>query len=121
MRGLAIAAGLALAGPVSAEPWSCAFTVECSAPRPCTVSNFSVELIAADHEGQLFLRSLVGANPVTRLTTEGALPATYASAGPNGLAELLTVEADSTALLSVHAFDGSAQAVTYFGTCEGLQ
>jgi hypothetical protein len=36
------------------------------------------------------------------------------------LAELLTVEADGTAIMSVHIFDGAAMAVTYFGTCEEL-
>jgi hypothetical protein len=36
------------------------------------------------------------------------------------LAELLTVEADGTAIMSVHVFDGAAMAVTYFGSCEEL-
>jgi hypothetical protein len=55
------------------------------------------------------------------MTETDALPATYASAGGNGLAELLTVETDGTALMTVHIFDGSAMAVTYFGTCEELR
>jgi len=103
-----------------AEPWSCSFTVECIAAETCGESGFEVELIAADHEGALFLSTLTGDTRVTRLTERDALPATYASAGENGLAELLTVETDGTALMTVHIFDGAAMAVTYFGTCEEL-
>jgi hypothetical protein len=109
-----------LAAPVVAEPWACEFTVECIAGDGCDVSGYEIEVLAADHEGQLFLSSVVGDTPVTRLTAEDALPASYASAGSSGLAEMVTVEADSTALMTAHIFDGSARAVTYFGTCEAL-
>jgi len=112
---------LCAALPLRAEPWACEFTVECIAGESCGASGFEVEVIAADHEGQLFLSTLTGDSPVTRLTERGALPATYASAGRDGLAELLTVETDATAMMSVHIFDGSAQAVTYFGTCGGME
>ena len=44
------------------------------------------------------LTTVTGDSPVTRLTDPGALPATYASAGRDGLAELLTVEDDRTAI-----------------------
>ena len=109
-----------LALPVHAEPWACTFTVECVAAETCGESAFEIEVIAADHAGELFLSTVTGDSPLTRLTGEGELPATYASAGRDGLAELLTVEADRTALLTLHIFDGSAAAVTYFGTCEEL-
>jgi hypothetical protein len=80
-----------------------------------------VEILPADHAGALFLTSITGDSPLERLTDKGALPATYASAGADGLAELMTIEADMTALLTVHIFDGAAQAATYFGTCEELR
>ncbi|MEM7722289.1 MAG: hypothetical protein AAF376_07930 [Pseudomonadota bacterium] len=110
-----------LTSPALAEPWDCHFTVECIASEACDAAAFEVTIIAADHEGQLFLSTVTGNSPLTRLTDQGDLPATYASAGRDGLAELLTVEADFSALLTLHIFDGSAQAATYFGTCEVLE
>jgi hypothetical protein len=106
--------------PALAEPWDCSFTVECVASEACGESAFEVQVIAADHAGDLFLSTVTGDSRVTRLTETDALPATYASAGRDGLAELLTVETDGTAMMSVHIFDGAAMAVTYFGTCEEL-
>jgi len=120
MRALAILAALVPAA-VHAEPWACSFTVECVAGEACGESGFEVEVIAADHAGELFLSTVTGDSRVARLTDAGALPATYASAGAAGLAELLTVETDGTALMSVHIFDSHAAAVTYFGTCEKLR
>ena len=106
--------------PLRAEPWACRFTVECVASEPCGESAFEVQVIAADTAEELFLSTVTGDSLVTRLTPPDALPATYASAGDRGLAEMLTVESDGTALMTVHIFDGSAMAVTYFGTCEEL-
>ncbi len=103
-----------------AEPWHCDFTVECQAAAGCADAAYAAEIIAADHEGQLFLSTATGTSPVQRLTDRGTLPASYASAGQAGLAELLTVEADGTALMTLHIFDETAQAATYFGTCEVL-
>jgi hypothetical protein len=124
MRTGALLAGLLAALPAPpaaiAEPWACTFTVECVAAGDCGQSGFEIEVIAADHAGELFLSTVTGDSRLMRLTDPGALPATYASAGADGLAELLTVEADRTALMSVHIFDGAAAAVTYFGTCEEL-
>jgi hypothetical protein len=120
MRPAAALAMLLLALPAQAEPWACTFTVECIASEACGESAFEVEVIAADHADELFLSTVTGDSLLTRLTAEGELPATYASAGRDGLAELLTVEADRTALMTLHVFDGSAAAVTYFGTCEEL-
>jgi hypothetical protein len=108
------------ASPVVAEPWACDFTVECAMTEGCESTAFQAEVIAADHAGDLFLRTVTGASPLTRLTPEGALPASYAGAGRDGIAELLTIEADRTAILSLHIFDGSAAVLTYFGTCEGM-
>lgn len=121
-RAVSILAALpGLAGPLAAEPWACSFTVECVSGAACGQSAFDAQVIAADHAGDLFLSSVTGDSPLVRLTEAGALPATYASAGLDGLAELLTIEADRTALLSLHYFDGAAQAATYFGTCEELR
>jgi hypothetical protein len=113
------AAALA-AAPALAEPWACTFTVECLATEGCDASAFDVQVIAADHAGDLFLSSVTGDSPVTRLTADGEMPATYASAGRRGIAELLTIETDRTAILTVHMFDGGAAAITYFGTCEEM-
>ena len=121
MRRAALPALLVvLAGPVLAEPWTCAFTVECEASEGCADAGLDLQVIAADHAGDLFLASVTGTSPITRLTAAGAMPATYASAGRAGVAELLTIEADRTALLTLHIFDGAAAAITYFGTCEEL-
>jgi hypothetical protein len=109
-----------LAAPVAAEPWDCLFTVECLASEGCDETALEVQVIAADHAGDLFLSTVTGDSPVARLTNAGALPATYASAGRDGLAELLTIEGDLTAIMTVHLFDGIAAAITYFGTCEEL-
>jgi hypothetical protein len=119
IRALALLAALTPAAAL-AEPWDCRFTVECVAAEACGESAFEVQVIAADHAGELFLSTVTGDSRVTRLTERGALPATYASAGRDGLAELLTVETDGTAIMSVHIFDTAAMAVTYFGTCEEL-
>jgi hypothetical protein len=108
------------AGPVVAEPWACAFTVECDVTQGCDSAGFQAQVIAADHAGDLFLRTALGASPLTRLTPDAALPATYAGAGRDGIAELLTIETDLTAMLTLHMFDGSAAAITYFGTCEEM-
>jgi hypothetical protein len=114
-------AGLIAPGLLGAEPWGCSFTVECVAGEACGESAFDAQVIPADHADEVFLSSVTGDSLLVRLTEAGALPATYASAGRDGLAELLTIEADRTALMSVHFFDGAAQAATYFGTCEELR
>ncbi|NKX46067.1 hypothetical protein [Roseicyclus persicicus] len=119
IRPLALA--LLCAAPAVAEPWDCAFTVECEAGAGCEPIAVSLRVIAADHAGDLFLSSSIGDSPVLRLTPPGTLPATYAGSGRDGIAELLTIEADRTALLTLHIFDGAAAAATHFGTCEGLQ
>jgi hypothetical protein len=108
------------AAAASAEPWDCRFTVECLAAGDCAEGGLEVRVIAADHAGDLFLSTVTGDSPLVRLTEAGALPATYASAGRDGLAELLTVEADLTAILTIHVFDEAAAAITHFGTCEEL-
>ncbi|PWK62489.1 hypothetical protein [Roseicyclus mahoneyensis] len=108
------------ATPALSEPWGCAFTVECDLTEGCDSVGFDAQVIAADHAGDLFLSTAMGDSPVIRLTREGALPATYAGAGRDGIAELLTIEGDRTAILSLHIFDGTAAVLTYFGTCEGL-
>ena len=109
---------LALAPAAKAEPWTCGFTAECVAGGACDEAAFEIEVIAADHEGQLFFRTASGATPALRLSAPNVLPVTYAATGRNGIAEMLTIERDATALFTLHIFDGTAQAATYFGTCE---
>jgi len=109
-----------LAGPALAEPWACAFTVECEASAGCSDAGLTVEVIAADHAGDLVLSSVTGVTPVTRLTPADRMPATYAGTGRIEVAELLTIDAGRTALMTLHIFDGAAAAITYFGTCEEL-
>lgn len=111
---------LVLAPAVQAEPWTCGFTAECVAGGACSDAAFGIEVIAADHEGQLFFRTASGATPALRLSAPDVLPVTYAAVGRNGIAEMLTIEQDATALFTLHIFDGTAQAATYFGTCEDL-
>jgi len=121
MGRLALALGSMAAPAASAEPWHCDFTVECAAGGTCSEASHAARIIAADHEGRLFLSTVTGDTPVDRLTAPDTLPATYAGAGRGGLATLLTVEADGTALMTLHIFDGAARAATYFGTCEALR
>ncbi|WP_439138155.1 hypothetical protein [Roseicyclus sp.] len=103
-----------------AEPWLCNFTVECDPTAGCASGGFTAQVIAADHADELFLSTAMGDSPVIRLTAPDSLPASYAGAGRAGTAELVTIEADRTAIMSVHLFDGDAAAITYFGTCEEL-
>lgn len=103
-----------------AEPWQCDFTVECALATGCDSASFSAQVIAADHADELFLTTALGESRVFRLTAEATLPASYAGAGQIGTAELLTIEADLTAILSVHLFDDAAVSLTYFGTCAEL-
>jgi hypothetical protein len=120
-RALPLALLLAAAATAAAaEPWACTFTAECTAGGACAAVSVQLQVIAADHAGELFLTSAMGDSPIARLTDPGALPATYAGAGRDGIAELLTIEADLTALLTLHIFDGAAAAATHFGTCEAL-
>lgn len=92
--------------PALAEPWACQFTAECLAGMACDESDWQVEIIAADHEGQLFLSSITGNAPATRLTERA-----YATHNT-----LVTIAADGIAMLSTHV----EVVVTYFGTCEAL-
>lgn len=111
---------LLLASPALAEPWACEFTVECVASETCSQSGYEVEILAADHEGQLFLSSMVGDTPIIRLSQPEAIPAAYASSGAHGPSEMITIHSDGSALMSAHIFDEGTMAVTYFGTCEAL-
>ena len=109
-----------LPAPLMAEPWLCSFTVECDPIAGCASGGFTAQVIAADHADELFLSTAVGDSPIIRLTAPNSLPASYAGAARAGTAELVTIEADRTAIMSVHLFDGDARAITYFGTCEEL-
>ena len=107
-RNLLLAVHL-IAAPLAAgaEPWSCNFTAECHAGLACDATDWDVEIIAADHEGQLFASSIAGDTPVTRLA-----PLAYAAPGL-----LVTIHDDNTATLSSHG----DVILTYFGTCEVLE
>ena len=122
MIRLALSAALC-AAPLSAaaDAWACSFTAECSVTEGCTTAGFTARLIAADHADELFLSTAMGDSPVMRLSAADALPASFAGASRAGAAELLTIAADRTAILSVHLFEGAAAAITYFGTCEELR
>ena len=111
------AATLLWTGPAMAEPWDCTFTVECALGEGCAEAAFEMEIIAADHEGQLFASTIFGDTPIMRLTAPGAVPASYAGSGASGLADLVTIEPDRTAVMSVHFVDGETSAVTYLGSC----
>lgn len=93
-----------LALPAAAEPFACTFTVECHAGLECDATDWDMEIIAADHEGQLFMSSVFGDTPVTRLE-----PRAYAAPGT-----LVTINDDGTAVLSSHG----DVILTYFGSCE---
>lgn len=102
-----------------AEPWACTMTVQCE-NYDCFAIEDLYEVIAADHAGDLFLRSPAGNRPATRLSAHGTLPAAYASAGSHAIGELLTITEDGQAIMSVHGSDGPARTITVFGTCEAI-
>ncbi len=120
MRALAIFLSALLAGPALAEPWGCSFTVECVAAEDCGESGYSFDILAADHEGRLFLSSIASDTPVVRLSRSDGGPAVYVTEGDARLVELITINPDGTAVMTAHAFDERTTAVTYFGTCEEL-
>lgn len=101
-----VAAFCLLAFPATAEPWACHFTAECMAGLACEEAAWDLEIIAADHEGQLFMSSIVSDVIVTRLTARS-----YATEDT-----LITIGLDGTAILSTH----TEAVLTYFGTCEAL-
>ncbi|MEJ6394504.1 hypothetical protein V8J82_14650 [Gymnodinialimonas sp. 2305UL16-5] len=104
---LAFIAGLA--PPAQAEPWRCHFTAACPAGLACTGADHRAQIIAADHEGQLFL-TLDGADHLARRLDE-----THRySAHTRAAALLLTIAPDGTARLSRH--DGAISVL--FGSCE---
>ena len=95
-----------LAHPALSEPWACSFTVRCLVGHGCDAADLALEIIAADHEGQLFLRSPAEAHPAVTLG-----PRAYAAQD-----QLLTITPEGTATLSQHR----EAIATYFGTCEVL-
>ena len=102
--------------PAHAEPWACEMSVACQ-NIDCSPIEDRYEVIAADHEGQLFLTSPAGDHPVTRLSRRGEVPAVYAGAGPAALGQLLTIIEDGRAVLTLHGYDGPARTTTIYGTC----
>jgi hypothetical protein len=84
MRLFPALACLCAAFPALAEPWDCAFTVECVAGEACGESAFEVQVIAADHAGELFLSTLTGDSRVTRLTGRTPCPPPMPAPGATG-------------------------------------
>lgn len=120
---LALMASLA-ASPVAAEALGahhCSFARECVAGHACGAAAFDIVLRPQGDGHRFTMESLTGTTHLHALTNPAERPFTLVAAGGVGLAELLTVEADGTALLSVHIFDETAQAVTYFGRCEDAE
>ena len=119
MRGGGALLMLLLATPAAAEPWACALNVRCDT-LGCAAIDAALDVIAADHEGRMFIVSTEGDRPVTRLSRAGTRPAVYAGTGDQTFAELLTITMDGQATLSSHGADGAARTSTSFGTCEPL-
>lgn len=94
-------------------------TVQCDS-LDCFAINDPMEVIAADHEGRLFLTTSAGDRPITRLSREGTLPAAYGGAGTHAIGELLTITEDGEAILTSHGSDGPARTITVYGTCAPL-
>lgn len=103
-----------------AEPWDCAFSVACTTGESCVSQTRNGQIIAADHEGQLFFTGATGDLPVLRLSPRGDAPAAYAGTDQDRMAGVLTIRADNTATLTTHSLTGPTTAATYFGTCEVL-
>ncbi|AHM05273.1 hypothetical protein roselon_02992 [Roseibacterium elongatum DSM 19469] len=108
------------AAAASAEPWRCDMTVACPADAPCDASDLTLDLLAADHAGELFLTGLGQDIPVAALSPDGAARHHYAGHGANAAALLLSIEADSRAVLTLHSTGPTGAATSYFGTCEEL-
>lgn len=100
-----------------AEPFSCDFTVECRAGSGCATLEAPVEfdVIAADHEGQLFFRFPFSAAAADRLSMPGSFPAQYTA-----LMALLTILEDGTAAYSKHIGVERLEALSYLGVCGEL-
>lgn len=100
--------------------FACTFERECESGAACGAASFNVSLAPDAHAPLYRITTLGAAGTLIALDDPTALPASFAGTGTSGsgLAELLTIEADGSALLSVHIFDGTAQSVTYFGSCE---
>lgn len=108
-----------LATPVLAEPWDCQFDTECTTEQGCQAAGLALKIGLGDGGGVVVMSTAMGDSTMHRLTQDGTRPATYAGAGRAGIAELLTIEPDGTAILTLHMFDGRPAAITYFGGCEG--
>lgn len=106
-RALSCGSALALNGASTlAEPWSCEITVECYAGLACVATDRPMEIIAADHEGQLFLASASDAVALTRITGQA-----YA-----GAHLLVTISPDGAAQISHH----DDAVIISFGHCIAL-
>lgn len=100
---------VASAASAGAEPWMCAFSVICTAGLECVPREATARIIAADHEGQLFLEYQGDALLAEQLGSDLA----YSARSPDGTA-LLSIGRDGTAWLTTHF----AAASTLFGSCQ---
>jgi hypothetical protein len=109
-----------VAVPATAEPYRCDFTAECVSGQDCTESAYGIEISTLDHEGQLYISSVIGTTTTQQISLEGQLPRVYASLAEGGPTEMISINADNTALMTTHFTAPGSFAVTYFGTCEDL-
>jgi len=107
MRIAAMLLASCAAPGLAAEPWSCHFTAACMAGLACEAADHHVTIIAADHEGQLFLSSPAGDLPAERLSDTAYVTDTG----------LVTLTAEGTAILTLH----DAAVTSYFGHCAVLE
>lgn len=121
---LPLALGLAtgLSAPARAIDYACGFERECVAGEACGASGFDI-VLTEGADGTYVISSLSGDNAFHPLGDPARLPLSFAAADATGagLAELLTIEADGTAIFSVHVFDETPLAVSYFGRCEAVE
>ena len=107
MRVAALLLASCAAPGLAAEPWSCHFTAACMAGLACEAADHQVTIIAADHEGQLFLSSPAGDRPAERLGSMAYVTETG----------LVTLTPEGTAILTLH----EAAVTSYFGHCAELE
>ena len=106
-----------------AEPWTCEMTAECTI-EDCTAVVEIHTLIAADHEGQLFLDGPRGSAPVTRLSLAGDDVTSYAALMPRDDRPddltTLRILPDGQAQMVNQSFQGPNRVSILYGTCSPI-
>jgi hypothetical protein len=109
-----------VAVPASAEPYRCDFTGECVAGQDCTESAYGIEISTLNHESQLYISRVISTTTTQQISLEGQFPRVYASSAEGGPTEMISINADNTALMTAHFTASGSFAVSYFGICEDL-